>query len=295
MSRAVRWPLSAWALALAVVLLLPGVARSGNSKSHTGQDRVQIAKITPRTAADLPTPSMMPFHLEVSYVLKSVDRARLRVGVFRWRPGTGTRKTGQGLAPGLEPLAPTLEREIRKGDGSLTLATEPVTLKPVEGLNSQVLVVVNIQDPSGKELCWATSYNFLRGELSVRPGSAEPANDSLQVMSFQPKVGTLKTGHDYPFTVNLQYSLKSKAWGYVNLELGERTEGTGPGTAWYCAVIPVRKGTGLIRVTTRRFFLPVGYANRQMELLLPYRIEPLGGTVDVLRYGPWPLVRPDEG
>lgn len=294
MRRAVRWPLAAWLLILGAVLLVPAEALTGNEKSHTGRDHVRITKITPRTGADLPTPSLLPFHLEVGYTLESAPKGKLRVGVFRWRSGTSTRRTPRGMAPGLEPLLPPLERDIRKGTSVVQITTDPVALKAGGGSNNQVIVVVNIQDPTRRELCWATSYNFLRGELSVRPGSGAPGGDSIQVLSFYPRVGTLKTGHDHPFTVNLQYSLKSKPWGFVNLELGEPSQ-QGQSAAWYTVVVPVRRGTGVVKVTTRRFFLPAAYSNRAMELALPFRVDPLGGTVDVPRFGPWMLVRPDEG
>ncbi len=284
MKRTTRWTMLVWSAVLGVGLLASSVGLCSNEKSHTGQDFVRIEKITPRTGADLPTPVLVPFHLEVSSTLKSTARGKLRVGAFRLRPG--------GEGSGFEPLAPPLEKTVARGTRKLSLQTDPVSLKSVAEKNAQVVVVVNLRDEAGKELAWATSHNFLRGSLSVRAEKAPAVRDSLQVLSFFPKAGSLATGQAHAFTVNMRYSMSSGPWGFVNLELGERglQAQTGP---WYSVAVPVRSGTGLLRVTTRDFFLPAAYSNKQMELAVPFRIDPLGGTVDILRFGPWALTRPD--
>ncbi len=289
MKRATGWTLLLWVLVIGAAVLFSATGLVANEKSHNGRDFVQIRKITPRTAADLPTPTMFPYTLEVAYTLKSSARGKLRVGVFRLRPG---QPASQGVASGFEPLITPVEKPITKGSGTLTLTTSAVSLKTATEKNAQVVVVVNVQDAAGKEVCWATSHNFLRGTLWVRPETAPPVRDSLQVLSFLPRVGTLKTGHSQAFTVNMQYSLKTRPWGFVNLEFGERG-GLAQSGPWYSVTVPVRTGTGLVKVTTRDFFLPAAYANKQMEMAVPFRIEPLGGTIDILRYGPWALTRPD--
>lgn len=284
MKRATRWTVLVWATVIGVSLLASSVALCSSEKSHTGQDFVRIQKITPRTGADLPTPTLVPYHLEVLCTLKSAPRGKVRVGVFRMRPGA------KGSA--FEPLAPTVEKAVVQGKQTLVLKTDPVSLKSASEKNAQIAVVVNLRDASGKELGWATSHNFLRGSLSVRPQKASAVRNSLQVLSFFPKVGSLRTGQAHTFTVNMRYSVATAPWGFVNLELGERgSQGqVGP---WYSVAVPVRTGTGLLRVTTRDFFLPAAYTNKQMELGIPFRVDPLGGTVDILRFGPWALTRPD--
>jgi len=282
--RATRWTMLVWAAVIGVSLLASPVGLCSSEKSHTGQDFVRIQKITPRTGADLPTPTLVPYHLEVSCTLKSAARGKVRVGVFRLRPGA--------KGSGFEPLAPTLEKAVVQGKHTLVLKTDPVSLKSASEKNAQIAVVVNLRDASGKELGWATSHNFLRGSLSVRPQKASAVRNSLQVLSFFPKVGSLRTGQAHTFTVNMRYSVATAPWGFVNLELGERgSQGqVGP---WYSVAVPVRTGTGLLRVTTRDLFLPAAYTNKQMELAIPFRVDPLGGTVDILRFGPWALTRPD--
>ncbi len=289
MKRATGWTLLVWVLVMGATAWLSASALLADEKSHNDQDFVRIRKITPRTGADLPTPTMFPYSLEVGYTLKSSARGKLRLGVFRLRPG---RPKASGKAGGFEALVPPVERGITKGSGTVTLTSGAVSLKAVTERNAQVVVVVNIHDASGREVCWATSHNFLRGTLFVRPETAAPVRDSLQVLSFLPRVGPLKTGRNHAFTVNMQYSLKTRPWGFVNLEFGERglQPQTGP---WYSVAVPVRTGTGLLKVTTRDFFLPAAHANKQLEMAVPYRIDPLGGTVDLMRYGPWSLVRPD--
>lgn len=270
--------------------------RSGggiNKKSHNALDSVDIVKITPRVGSDLPTPCRLPFTLELSYHLRSAAKGRLRVGVFRCQLGAQTRQPAKGtLAPGLEALVKPVERAISRGKGVLTLSTEAVNLQPQKTPNSQVIVVVNMQDQGGQETCWATSYNFLRGTLTVRPDTAPARSDAIQVLSFEPKAGPLKTGHEHAFQVNLKYQLKSQPWGYLNLEIGEGSLQTG-WTPWYTSVVPVTRGTGLLRIKTRPFFLPAVSAHKQLAMLLPFRIEPLGGTVQVLTGGPWPLLTQD--
>ena len=188
----------------------------------------------------------------------------------------------------LEPLVEPVERKIRKGSDVVTLSTAPVALQPPEGINSQVIVVVNIHDQKGREKCWATSYNFLRGQLVFRPETSAPQADTIQVLSFTPRPGTLETGKDHSFLVNLRYSLKNRDWGFVNLEIGEGGLDTG-WAPWYVVVVPVSKGTGLVRVRTRPFFLPAISAHKQIRMLLPFRVEPLGGTVQVATGGQWTL------
>lgn len=299
MRRAVRWPFLA--LVLVTSLLTwgagPAAPEAGfeNRKSHTGQDSVQIDKVTPRTGSDLPTPSILPFTLEVSYTLKSAPKGKLRVGLFRWRPGGSTRRTADGrLGTGLEQLIPPLEKDITRGTGVKVLTTDPVILKAVSSLDSQVIAVVNIQDPNKKELCWAASYNRLRGRLDARTEAGTPSSDSMVVLSFHPKPGNLLTGHGHAFRVTLQYTLKSKPWGFVNVELGERSS-LDQGAPWYSAVVPVKQGKGLVTITTSDIFMPNAMAQRRLEMVLPFRIDPLGGTVSVARYGPWTLVRKADG
>jgi len=289
--RTTGWTLVVWVLVMVATAWFSAGALLADEKSHNNQDFVRIRKITPRTGADLPTPTMFPYSLEVGYTLKSSARGKLRLGVFRLRPGQPKAK-GRAGGGGFEALIPPVERAIAKGSGTVTLNSGAVSLKAVTEKNAQVVVVVNIQDASGKEVCWAASHNFLRGTLFVRPETAAPGRDSLQVLSFLPRVGTLKTGRSHAFTVNMQYSLKTRPWGFVNLEFGERGLQAQAGP-WYSVAVPIRTGTGLIKVTTRDFFLPAAYANKQMEMAVPFRIDPLGGTVDLLRYGPWSLTRPD--
>ncbi len=264
------------------------------NKSHTGVDHVEITKITPRLGADLPVPCQLPFQLEVQYRLSSAPKGKVRIGLFLWEPGVkGASKTGSSLT-GLKQLIKPIEKDIAKGGGVLTLTTDVVTLEAMKSKNCQLLTIVNMHDASKKELCWATSYNFLRGSLSVRKTAEVGARDSIQMMSYYPKLGSLETGKDHSFTFNLQYNLKTKDWAFINLELGEQGS---PGTVgpWYSVIVPVKKGAGLIKVTTRKFFMPVAYAGKQMALSVPYRVDALGGTVDVLRYGPWVLKRPETG
>lgn len=276
---------------------LPAMPQGGseNRKSHTGKDYVQIDKITPRTAADLPVPTVLPFTMEISYTLQSAPKGKLRVGLFRWRPGASTRRTADGgLGPGLEQLIPPIEKDIVQGKGVQKIATDPVILKAAANIDSQVIAVVNLHDPSKKELCWAASYNHLRGRLDVQTETGTPSSDGISVLSFNPKVGNLKVGHSHAFRVMVQYSLKSKPWGFVNLELGERAA-LDQGAPWYVAVVPVKQGKGLLTITTKDIFMPAQFASRQMEMALPFRLDPLGGTKEMPRYGPWTLVRASTG
>ncbi|MBQ7567269.1 hypothetical protein IJT17_00510, partial [bacterium] len=55
--------------------------------------------------------------------------------------------------------------------------------------------------------------------------------------------------------------------------------------------IPLPKGTGTLKVTTRDYFLPVSFSGRHLMLNIPFRSDPLGGTLEVLSFGPWPLQR----
>jgi hypothetical protein len=280
-----RWITLVWAAVIGVCLLASSAGLcSSNEKSHTGQDFVRIQKITPRTGADLPTPTLVPFHLEVACTLKSASRGKVRVGVFRLRPGA------KGSA--FQPLISPVEKDVIQGQQTLVLQTEPVALESVSEKNAQIAVVVNLRNGSGKELAWATSHNFLRGSLSVRPEKVPVVRNSLHVLSFFPKVGSLRTGRGHTFAVNMRYSVATAAWGFINLELGDRGL-LGQAGPWYSVVVPVRKGVGFLRVTTRDFFLPAAYTNKQIELAIPFRVDPLGGTVDILRFGPWSLTQPD--
>ena len=274
-----------------------GEQAGAESKSHTGRDHVRITKITPRTSADIPVPCSMPFSLELSYNLATADSGRIRLGVFLWRPGVnktkGTQASSSALK-GLQPLIKPIEKKIKKGSGAITITTPAVSLPKVSGNNYQVVVVANVQDSTKKELCWATSYNFLRGTLSVRTTADKGTRDYVRVVSAEPRQGALVTGREHTFNVVLRYNLKSKPYGYVNLELGQsdRPGNIGP---WYSVCVPVKQGMGMLYIATRKFFLPAAYAGRQLEMLVPFRVNPLGGTVCVLQVGPWPLQRPSVG
>lgn len=299
MRSAVPWPILAVLVVLAALSwgALPALPQGGaeNRKSHTDKDFVQIAKVTPRTGSDLPVPTVLPFTMEISYTLKSAPKGKLRVGLFRWRPGASTRRTADGgLGPGLEQLMPPIEKDITQGTGVQKITTDPVILKATPNIDSQVIAVVNLHDPAKKELCWAASYNHLRGRLDLRTESGAASSDGISVLSFHPKVGNLKTGHSHAFRVMVRYSLKSKPWGYLNLELGERA-GLDQGAPFYVAVVPVRQGKGLLTITTKDIFLPAQLSQRQMEMALPFRLDPLGGTKEMPRYGPWTLVRASAG
>lgn len=281
-------------LVLAVVMLVPFSSVRGENKSHTGKDHVAIGKITPRTGSDIPMPCVLPFTMELNYQLSSAPKGKLRVCLFLWRPGVKkSAKSGAKLS-GLEPLCKSIEKDISKGSGNVVVTTDPVKIPKLNGNNYQIVVVSNIQSLAKKELCWATSYNFLRGNMAVRPGKGIGVRDSIQVLSFSPNVGDLYTGSDQAFMVDIRYNLKSKPWGFINLELAEHNLAANLGP-WYCVTIPVQRGAGTVKVVTRKFFLPAAFAGKQLALKVPYRVQALGGTVDILQYGPWLLKRPQGG
>lgn len=259
-----------------------------SSKSHTGVDSLVITKITPRTGADIPAPAELPFTMEVSYRLKSAPVAKVRVGVFLWKPGLGAGRVG--AKKGLVPLCKITEKTLRNSQGKTVLVTPPVKLAQASQSNTQVVVIVNMQNGNKKELCWASSYNFLRGSLVVRPASKGAGRDTITVMSCLPKVGNLTAGKNYTFVVNFQYSLKSKKYGFVNFEWGDnaRRGNLGP---WYNVCVPVKSGTGVVKMVSGNYLFPSSWAEKKMNMEVFYRVAPLGGTITMNSYGPWTIKR----
>ncbi len=292
---AMRWGSLVMLMALFLGCLVMPLQSQAADQSHNNKDFLTINKITPCTGGDIPTPCSFPVTMELSYKLASVDKGKLRVGVFLRQPGSKAPNLIKSKLGRLQPLLPYVEKDITKGTSTVTIATGQVQLPAVKGHNCQLIVVANIHDMAKKELCWATSYAFVRGTMSLRTTNEKPTRDTIQVMSYSPmpKNGPLYTGRAQAFTFNLKYSLRSKKWGYAGLELRDQANDTDKGV-WYNVFIPIQQGCGVIKIVTREFFFPVSFAGRQMMINLPFRVDPLGGTVNVLSHGSWPLQLPNK-
>lgn len=283
-------------LLIAVLLVVSAVwpldSQASNS-SHTKKDFVSINKITPCIGADIPTPCKFPMAMELTYKLATSDKGKLRVGVFLRQPGNKAPNAIKSKMGALQPLLPYIEKNIVKGVNTVTINTDTISLPRVTSRNAQLMVVVNLHNSAKKELCWATSYNFLRGSISLRPSAQAAVRDSIQLVSYapDPKVGPLSTGKSYSFSAQLKYGVRSCACAFANLELCDYADGTTSGV-WHKVAVPLPKGEGTVQVTTRDFFFPVSQSGRQLVLNVPFRVKPLGGTNNNLRVGPWILQRP---
>ena len=279
---------------LLLSVALPLGSQASNS-SHTNKDFVAITKITPCIAADIPTPCKFPIAMEITYKLATSDKGKLRVGIFLRQPGNKAPNVIKSKMGALQPLLPYIEKNIVKGTNTVTINTDTISLPKIKSHNAQLMVVVNVHNSAKKELCWATSYNFLRGSIALSPSSKAAVRDSIQLVNYapDPKVGPLSTGKSYSFSAQLKYSVRSCPWAFANLELCDYDDGTTSGV-WHKVAVPLPKGEGTVRVTTRDFFFPVSQSGRGLVLSIPFRVKPLGGTANTLRVGPWVLQRPQK-
>lgn len=259
---------------------------SATDKSHTGVDSVSISKITPRTSADVPQNCQFPVVLLADYKLSSSAQGFIKARAFIWSKDHKDKKIG--YKKGLKPISAVMQAAVKKGSGSVKVSFPPLAMPVKADSQTQLVIVASLQDSKQKELAWGSSYNFVRGTLSMAKTADKSPRTAITVLDFTPKVGVITIGKAQEFAYKFQYSLKDQDYAFVNFELKNAMDdyATSP---WYCAVVPVPKGAGIVKYVSGRYFFPYMYKLYKMRLGVHYRTEPLGGTIDSLFYGDWQL------
>lgn len=261
-------------------------AFNATGKSHTGVDEVSISKITPRTSADVPQNYQLPVVLLADYKLSSSAQGFIKARAFIWSRNNKSKNTG--YKSGLKPISSIMQAAVKKGSGSIKVSFPPLAMPVQADSQTQLVIVASLQNGQQKELAWGSSYNFVRGTLTLAKTADKSPKTAITVLDFTPKVGLLTVGKAQKFTYKFQYSLKERDYAFVNFELKNALDdySTSP---WYCAVVPVPKGAGVAKYVSNRYFFPYMYKLYKMRLGVHYREDPLGGTIDSLFYGDWQL------
>ena len=269
---------------------MPQSSDSGlTGKSHNNTDFISIAKITPRTAADVPIGSQFPVTMEAASRLKSMKSGIIKARAFIWAPGAKSGKAS--YKKGLTPVSKVLSARVSGGDQKVKF-TFPMLKMPAAPLpQTQLVIVASLQTPAGKELAWGSSYNFVRGKMFLTKTAAKTPRDAMVVLSFSPKTGELAVGRAHQFSYRFQYSLKSRETGFVSFELRNALDAPGVGP-WHSAIIPVPRGAGIVKYVSDKYFFPYVRRSLPMRLHVLYRIDPLGIAHDNFLYGDWSLQAP---
>jgi hypothetical protein len=262
------------ALLTAIALLAVGMAAVIPAQhqvfTKTASNFISIRKITPRTGADLVTPSQLPFFIDVEYAT-SLQKAEVLLTIMK--------KVGNGP---LRPLIKPVLRTVSKGKGTLQLRSPYVNLTK-SAREEKTLITVSLRKIGGKELAFSQSFNYLQGAMKARMSSLAPSTDTMEILNYRPRETTkIRAGQNQDFNFKFSYSLKSKKIAFINIEFSD-AETTGTGMCWKAIVVPLQQGMGIVEIDTEPIFFPAALEGKSMGIGLLYRLDPLGGT-HMIRY-----------
>ncbi len=209
MSRRLCLPICC-ALTVAFVAITFGSV-SAESLSRTGKDFLSITTAVPGNGQYILTPSKFVYTLTVSYSLKTSKVGVLSMKVFRL-PGGGRK----------EPLATSQKVQIIRGEGTATLQSTEIFVKPgaerAAGGRDRLMIFASMASAEGKELAFSSSENILTGELFAEYINTVGGKDNVQLLSVQPPPGTLlQAGVNSPFDIKIAYNVVCVAPAYVLL------------------------------------------------------------------------------
>jgi hypothetical protein len=255
--------------------ILPAAA-SVKSKSRNKIDNIEIRKITPRTFSHLLKPVNMPMHMELGYELKSEEKGKIIVKVFKY--------SGKGKMKGTLTEAKNFIKtvEVKKGKSSTYVIT-PFFVLPENDDCVEIFVVASLVGSKGQELAFSSSKNFISGSFKVFPGKDKPTRDFVRRIGIQPRINTdIETNATTNFNIILNYSVMSRQQAYVELIFQDMADiGTNKG-AWRIATVSLPKGTGKVSLQPSLFF-ENDLAGRNMGISILLWTNPLERSQDALK------------
>lgn len=269
-------------VALSLVLLLAGLAPAGaqsNTKTLNGKDGVQIAKITPRTNAEIALPVRdFVFFLEVQARVVTTPGGRTVVRFYRYSPRTLK----------LVAVAPPLEHKLRNDQGERwVMQSKPITLTDAQP-DERLYVKAALYDKKGRLVSWSESFNTVRGSVSVTPSSGPASADRVRALPGTTAPNTaLPVSAPAEFVVRVRYEVKSSPRGVISVEFGELND-IRAGRPWSVSVIEVPAGTGEVELR-RSFPLSPALKGTVLAVAVALRNDPLSGASARLELQPYPV------
>lgn len=266
------------ALLLSVLTIGPARAQS-NTKTLNGKDGVQIAKITPRTNAEIPMPVRnFVYTLELQAKVVTTPTARVVVRFYRYAPDTLM----------LERLAPPVTRVVKGSHGARwRLESSPISLSDARA-DERLYVKASLFDGRGRLVAWSESFNTVSGAVVVTPTAGTATTDRLRALPGTTAPNTALTANtNAEFVVRVRYEVRSSLRGVISVEFGELND-IRLGRPWSVSVIEVPAGTGEVEL---RRSLPIAPTLRgaTLAIAVALRNDPLSGASARLEMQPYPI------
>jgi hypothetical protein len=267
-----------------LILMAVSVFSTGYCESkeqvHTvtknGIDKIEITKITPRSLAYLPKPVKIPFYMEIKYNLKSLADAKIVVHFYRMNNKGGAKNTNLGE---INKLRKTYN--VKKGANLFVHISDNVEVGENEKV-TDIYTVVSLVNSKGQELAFSSSKNVVAGTYKIYPEKRAAENDKLTYLNVTPKKRSeIKSGSINKFQIDLEYSLKSRKIGFIDILFMDVAD-LGTARCSSAATVVVPPGRGKISINPEILIGP-DLAGKNMGIGIIYWLDPLRTSWNYLK------------
>ncbi|MDQ7827024.1 MAG: hypothetical protein RDV48_29780 [Candidatus Eremiobacteraeota bacterium] len=232
--------------------------------TRTGKDSVTMSAVVPGTGAYILTPSKFHYALNFSYSLNSCPEAHIVLNVYSF-----------GAHGARERIASSARLAIKKGDGGSSLLSTTILVKKAPSPPQKILLVLSMVTPAGRELAFASSVNYLQGNVYAEYKENMVSRDYMQILSVNPAPGTLiETGIKRPFALKIAYNIYTVGLGYVVIKYCAMPSSF----CWREFFVPIEKGRGTLTVDIPPVNLPAARRGDTLGLVIPFFTDLTSGT-----------------